>query len=175
MLAAMLRCAPARRLSFVLLAAVALAGACTSGGGDDDDDGTTATPSPTPTVTAVPGSVTESEPNDDTALATALPAGGTVSFDGVCTNLDDLDWFSFDGTPGPVSITVTWTEGDEPADLDLVVIDTAGNFELTDLTNPPGDSPAEVTGTLPAAGTYFVSVDCYNTTPNVFWQGTLTR
>lgn len=170
----MLLTAPVRRLTLSLLATAALAAAC-SGTGDDDDDGTTATPSPTPTVTAVPGSVTEIEPNEDQATATALPAGGSVSFDGVCTGVDDLDWFSFDGAAGNVAVTVAWTEGDEPADLDLVVIDSAGTFELTDLTNPPGDSPAEVSGTIPTTGTYFISIDCYNTTPNVFWQGSLLR
>lgn len=167
--------APVRRVTFALLATALVAAACTGSGDDDDDGATTATPSPTPTVTAVPGSITEVEPNEDPATATALPSGVTVSFDGVCTGADDLDWFAFDGPNGPVSLSIAWTEGDEPADIDLVVIDSAGTFELTDLTNPPGDSPAEVSGTITAAGTYFISIDCYNTTPNVFWQGTLTR
>ena len=160
------------------LLALAAAPACSDGGDDDDDGATSPSPTPTANPTPLPGSVEETEPNNDftEALDNEVVAG---DFHGFCaTSNDAYDTFSFVlNTAGTVNVSIAWIGEEEPSvnDLDLYLYDTAQNIVAEDYTDPlqEPDSPAEVSAMLTTAGgTYFILVECYNG-EDVFYQGTL--
>jgi PKD repeat protein len=81
---------------------------------------------------------------------TTLRAGGVIHTE------TDVDWLSFHALATAVTITVAGAGRDSNLDAVLALIDDSGN-ELTS-DNPEGELGVTLTYTLPADGTYFVTV-----------------
>lgn len=166
-------------LAFALVvAATALSAASCSNSGNPKP-GPTPTPtlpySPTPTVTPPAGAVVEAEPNDVALGNPPTPLAASTQFFGVCADDSDFDYFRFTTTSaGTISADLTWTESPANDDLDLLVEGTSFQLVRHDDDVPPGDSPAQLSFTSSAGLAYFVEIDCYNTSPNVAYLGTLT-
>ena len=97
-----------------------------------------------------------------TSAATRMPStvsGGvaSVSARGVIERASDVDVFSFVADPGSFSITVT--PGLRAPNLDVIaeLRDSAGRLIAS--SNPADALNATLSGTLPAAGTYYVTVN----------------
>lgn len=145
----------------------------------DDGDGpgpgpgpsNTATPTPTPNPTSTPSGSTVMETEDNGTLDTANDLGGSgaKSFAGACADDLDDDGFKFTAAAGAFTASVTWNEANGD-DVDLWLLDDAGVL-VADDEIPPGDSPAQVTFQLPAAGTYYLGVICYGPNTNVPYTG----
>ena len=127
------------------------------------------------------GNFVEIEPNND--FPEANDAGLADTFSGQCNEIDDfIDFYVTSGGPvvagtGGLAFTLTWDEGATFEDIDLVLLDTAGNVVAADQTIPNAmtpDSPAEATAVITTATTIFFVVDCYVTVPTTY-TGTITR
>lgn len=102
---------------------------------------------------------------------------GSHSIEGVCEDDEDAPNFTIAPGSGTLTATVSWDEstGD---DIDVVLIDydsdAPGNSVTLDMDidSPPGDSPAEVSGTVTEAMEILLLLGCPSGT-NIEFSGTV--
>ena len=89
----------------------------------------------------------------------ATPAGSTVSLagQGVIGTRADVDVFSFHAGPGAVTLNVAPAMRSPNLDIQAQLFDATGNFLAS--ANPTDTLDATISITVPAAGTYYLSVD----------------
>jgi hypothetical protein len=126
-------------------------------------------------VTVLPAPFDEVEPNDEFPLQ-ANDVGDLAGFRGTVDEVDVGDLYTASVDSGTFSISLAWTEGTPPEDLDLLLYDFEGNFLDGDETIPDDmtvDSPAEVSAILSSATTVYFQILLY-TTGSVPYVGTIT-
>lgn len=124
-------------------------------------------------VTVVPAVFQEIEPNEDFSEAGLM--GNEQTFEGQCSDVDLVDFYSAVVNSGSLTVSLAWDEGAAmDQDLDLSIYDSTPTLLIDDVSLPPDDSPAVLTTSLGSATTVFFAVDCDLTGP-ADYVGTVTR
>ncbi|MBC7964601.1 MAG: PPC domain-containing protein [Fuerstia sp.] len=98
----------------------------------------------------------ETEPNDDRAAATSVPAETQV-LTGVLQKKGDVDWFKLTATEAmPLLVTTHTREVSSPTDVMLELFNAEGGKIVENDDAGPRD--AELAAQLPAAGEFFLKV-----------------
>ncbi|MCB1909997.1 MAG: PKD domain-containing protein [Rhodocyclaceae bacterium] len=93
---------------------------------------------------------------DDTAGASAMSGGSTLSASGVIERRSDADVFRFAAGAGTASFSLAFTSPSPNLDALLELLDAGGNVLAAD--NPTAQLAASVSATLPADGNYYLRV-----------------